>query len=150
MKTEFLWRSGSKRRVLTGVTVLALAAGGAGEQVPPNGGPPFGPPPPPPLTPPEKRVTELPAPTFPAMRPVSPLAADAPMPAADPRDLQGTWFHHQALAFRMQRDMFGVLVPYNMDGAKVLERRVMSLKNGKPYINASAICPHPVRSGSAT
>ena len=28
----------------------------------------------------------------------------------------------------MQRDMYGVSVPYNMDGAKVLARRVNSLK----------------------
>jgi hypothetical protein len=78
-----------------------------------------------------------------AVIPVPPLAAGAPMPTADPHDLQGTWYHNQTLQFRMQRDMYGVLVPYNMQGAKVLARRVTSLKNGAPYINASAICRPP-------
>jgi len=65
-----------------------------------------------------------------------------------PRD-SGSWYHNQALEFRMQRDMYGVLVPYNMAGPS-LARRVHSLKDGTPYINASAICRPPVRSGSAT
>jgi hypothetical protein len=75
--------------------------------------------------------------------PVPPLAADAPMPNADPRDLQGTWHHNQKLEFRMQRDMYGALVPYNMEGAKVLARRVISMRKGAPYINASATCRPP-------
>ena len=155
MKTELLWKSGFERVILTGVAALALAAGGVGAQAPPNGGPPAakgagGPPtfgldlpPPPPMTPAEKLVIGLPAPMPGAIFPTAPLAADAPMPTADPRDLEGTWYHNQALAFRMQRDMYGVLVPYNMDGAKVLARRVNSLKDGAPYINASAICRPP-------
>jgi hypothetical protein len=164
MMTEFLWCSGFKRLALTGVTVLALAAAGAGAQIPPRGppgaggpgGPPGGAPQapdnqavvggfgPPPLvlTPAEKLVSELPPPMPGAVFP-TPLAADAPMPSADPRDLGGTYYHNQALAFRMQRDMYGVLVPYNMAGAKVLERRVLSLKNGAPYTNASAVCRPP-------
>ena len=65
------------------------------------------------------------------------------MPSNDPHDLQGTWHHNQGLEFRMQRDMYGALVPFNMEGAKVLARRVNSLKQGTPYINASAICRPP-------
>jgi hypothetical protein len=75
--------------------------------------------------------------------PTAPVPAGAPMPNADPRDLQGTWIHNQKLEFRMQRDMYDAPVPYNMSGAKVLARRVNSLKNGAPFINASAMCRPP-------
>ncbi len=154
MRAEISWRHGLKGLALAGAAALALGAGAAGAQPsgpPPGaggpGGPPggqaFGPPPEPPMPPAENLVAELPAPTVPRMRPVPAPAADSPMPAADPRDLRGTWFHNQRLEFRMQRDMYGVSVPYNMDGAKVLARRVTSLKEGKPYINASAICRPP-------
>jgi hypothetical protein len=164
MRSEFRCRRGLKGLALGAAAALVLGAGGAGAQVPPDGAPPAargpgGPPPgappapgiqapggfgqPPPLTPVEKLVTELPPPQPGAIFPTAPLAADAPMPTADPRDLQGTWFHNQALAFRLQRDMYGALVPYNMEGAKVLARRVNSLKDGAPYINASAICRPP-------
>jgi hypothetical protein len=78
-----------------------------------------------------------------AILPVPPPGPDAPMPSPDPRDLQGTWIHNQPLAFRMQRDMYDKLAPYTMAGAKVLERRVNSLKNGAPFLNASAICRPP-------
>ena len=161
MNSKFRSRHGLKGFALAGVTALVLGAGGAVAQLPLKGAPPaavgpggppggiapggglFSPPPPPPLTQVEKLVTELPPPTFPVMRPVAPLPAGAPMPAADPRDLQGTWYHNQRLEFRMQRDMFGVLVPYNMNGAKVLARRVISMSKGKPYTNASAVCRPP-------
>ena len=152
MRTEFHRRRGLKGLAMVAAAALAFAAGGAGAQAPQAQGAPqasgsqapgaFAPPPMP-MTPADKLVSELPAPTVPGMRPVSPVPADAPMPAADPRDLRGSWYHNQALEFRMQRDMYGVLVPYNMAGAKVLARRVNSLKDGTPYINASAICRPP-------
>jgi hypothetical protein len=169
MKTAFLWRRGLKGLALAGATALAFGAGGAGAQIPPNGaapaasvpgGPPggapqapggqapgvpsqFGPPPPPPLTPAEKLVAELPPPMPGGIIPTAPVPAGAPMPSADPRDLQGTWIHNQKLEFRMQRDMYDVPVPYTMNGAKVLARRVNSLKNGAPFVNASAMCRPP-------
>jgi hypothetical protein len=165
MKTEFPWRRGLKGLALASAAALVFAAVVAGAQVPPQGGPPggppgglpggppggppggapagFSPPPPPPLPPALKLVSELPPPMPGALIPVPPLGADAPMPGADPQDLRGTWYHNQALAFRMQRDMYGNLAPYNMAGAKVIERRVNSLKNGTPYINASATCRPP-------
>jgi hypothetical protein len=95
------------------------------------------------LTPAQKIVAALPPPGPGGMPPRPPLPADAPMPSADPRDLQGTWHHNQPLQFRMQNDMYGVPAPYTMEGAKVLSRRVQSLKDGKPFINASAICRPP-------
>jgi len=167
MKTGFPWQFRLKGLSLACAAALALGAGTAVAQFPPQGAPPpgvgpggpppGGPPPgapqgpagfvgplgPPPPTPVEKLVTELPPPMPGGLIPVPPLAADAPMPAADPHDLQGTWYHNQALEFRMQRDMYGKLAPYNMNGAKVLARRVNSLKDGTPFINASAQCRPP-------
>lgn len=155
MRTEFAWRCGLKGLVVAAAAALAL---GAGAQVPPGGTPPpatggegqapeassqFGPPRAPPMTPAEKLVAELPPPMPGGRIPLPPVPAGAPMPSADPRDLQGTWVHNQSLEFRTQRDMYGVPVPYNMEGAKVLARRVNSLKNGTPYINASAQCRPP-------
>ena len=91
----------------------------------------------------DKLVTSLPPPQPGGGPPVPPVPANAPMPGADPHDLQGTWHHNQKLQFRIQRDMYGELVPYNMKGARVLERRVLSLKTGTPYINASSMCRPP-------
>lgn len=65
----------------------------------------------------------------------------APMPA--PRDFNGVWYHNQNLEFRIRRDMYGHRLPYNMHGAKTLARRVQSLDNGKPFLNASAVCRPP-------
>jgi hypothetical protein len=156
MRTQLRWQRCVKSFVLAGAAALALGAGGAHAQSQPPAGPPpgapdgqapvysqFNPPPPPPLTPTEKLVADLPPPMPGGGPPTPPLAADAPMPSADPRDLQGTWHHSQHLEFRIQRDMYGALTPYNMAGAKVLARRVNSLKNGAPYINASSICRPP-------
>lgn len=65
------------------------------------------------------------------------------MPSADPRDLQGTWVHNVPLQFRAQNDMYGEPAPFTMEGVKVLSRRINSLKEGKPFINASATCRPP-------
>jgi hypothetical protein len=170
MKTESSWQSRLKSFALAGAAAaaLSLGVGSVGAQVPPGGPPPGGPPPggpppgglppgggpppggglfnpfpAPPLSAVDKLVTELPPPMPGALIPMPAVRADAPMPSADPHDLQGTWHHNQALAFRMQRDMYGVLAPYTMAGAKVLARRVTSLKTGTPYINASATCRPP-------
>jgi len=65
------------------------------------------------------------------------------MPSADPRDFQGTWINGQRLQHRAQNDMYGAPAPYTMDGAKVISRRVKSLQDGRPFINASATCRPP-------
>lgn len=149
MRTECRCRS---LGALIVAAALLLGAAGASAQTPPGapgGGPPpagpglFGLPTQVPLTPVEKLVSELPPPMPGAILPVPPAGPDAPQPSADPRDLQGTWIHNQPLAFRMQRDLYGNLAPYTMAGAKVLARRVNSLKNGAPFLNASAICRPP-------
>ena len=108
-----------------------------------SGGPPPGVMLGPVLTPAQKLVAALPPPAPGVLPPRPPLPADAVMPSADPRDLQGTWVHNQPLLFRSQTDMYGAAAPYTMAGANVLSRRVMSLKDGKPFINASAICRPP-------
>jgi hypothetical protein len=114
-------------------------------QLPPgaSGGPPPGAPPPPMRTPAQKIVAALPPPGPGGLPPRPPLPADAVMPSADPHDLQGTWANNIPLQFRAQNDMYGEPAPYTMEGAKIISRRVNSLKDGKPYINASAICRPP-------
>ena len=103
----------------------------------------LGPPPAPELTPAEKIVASLPPPAPGGIPPHPPLPANAPMPPSDPRDFQGTWFHNLPLEFRAQKDMYGAPVPYTMEGAKIISRRVLSLKDGKPFVNASALCRPP-------
>jgi hypothetical protein len=88
-------------------------------------------------------VAALAPPAKGGLPPRPPLPADAALPSADPRDFQGTWYNRQALQFRSQNDIYGAPAPYTMEGAKVLSRRVNSLKDGKPFINASALCRPP-------
>jgi hypothetical protein len=147
---------------LAGAAVLTLTADNAFAQAPRAGGPPTGafeqrkgptlggdgPPGMQPLVPPtaaQRLVDKLPPPQSGrsvGMR-AAPIDADSPMPGPDPRDLNGTWFHNQGLEYRMQKDMYAHPVPYTDAGAKVLERRVISLSAGKPFSNASAICRPP-------
>jgi hypothetical protein len=96
-----------------------------------------------PLTEAQKLAASLPPPQMGFGGEGNPLPADTPMPGSDPRDLQGTWFHNQPLGFRIQNDMYGRPLPYTMAGAKVLERRVIALNQGKPVSNASALCRPP-------
>jgi hypothetical protein len=152
------------RRTLGTVAALLLSVSPALAQNPPGPpGPPVGPPPggqlqlppgasggPPPGAPPpvertaaQKLVAALPPPGPGGLPPRPPLPADAVLPSADPRDLQGTWANNISLQFRAQNDMYGEPAPYTMEGAKVISRRVNSLKEGKPFINASAICRPP-------
>ena len=114
-------------------------------QLPPgaSGGPPPGAPPPVERTAAQKIVAALPPPGPGGLPPRPPLPADAVMPAEDPLDLQGTWVNSLPLEFRVRNDMYGEPLPYTMEGAKVISRRVNSLKEGKPFINASAICRPP-------
>jgi hypothetical protein len=69
-----------------------------------------------------------------------PLPANAPEPSADPRNFDGTWFPEGMLEFQIKRDMFGNKTPFTPAGQKVMDRRVDSLKQGTPYLNASAKC----------
>lgn len=98
----------------------------------------------PPLSPVEKMVDNLKASRMPRTDRVRPpLPADAPMPSADPRDFSGTWMHLDALIFRNLKDMYGLDIPFNEAGIKVLTRRIDGNAAGTPYINASAICRPP-------
>lgn len=74
------------------------------------------------------------APTMP------PVPADAPQPAPDPRDFNGVWYHQAPLQHQIRTDMFGNKTPYNAAGKKVRDRRIQSLRDGTPFINASTRC----------
>jgi len=69
-----------------------------------------------------------------------PLPANAPQPSPDPRNFEGVWYHDDPLVYYMGSDMFGNPLPFTPEGRKVTQRRVDGIKNGKPYINASAYC----------
>ena len=69
-----------------------------------------------------------------------PLPANAPQPSPDPRNFEGTWFHEDSLVFYMGADMFGNPLSYTPMGRKVTQRRVDGIRNGTPYVNASAYC----------
>jgi len=95
------------------------------------------------LTPAQEIVAALPPPQGGGLPPRPPLPANAIMPSADPRDFQGTWMNSQQLQHRAQNDMYGAAAPYTIEGAKVISRRVQSLQDGRPFINASATCRPP-------
>jgi hypothetical protein len=101
------------------------AVGGPPPGLPPGGGPPG-------AGPPGGDAASLLA--------LPPLPADAPQPAPDPRNFDGTWDHETPLLFQITTDMFGYNTPFNEAGRKVMQRRVNSLKTGTPFINASALC----------
>jgi hypothetical protein len=95
------------------------------------------------LTDAQKIVAALSPPMKGIVFPQPPVPADAPMPAADPRDFQGVWYHDQPLEVRIQKDMYGWEPPVSMAGAQVISRRVKSAEIGKPFANASAKCLPP-------
>ena len=95
------------------------------------------------LTPTQKIVQALRPPNSGALFPLKPLGPNDPLPSPNPRDLSGTWNHNQALQPRIQKDMFGRLLPYTLAGAAVLARRVNADTASKPYLNASAECRPP-------
>lgn len=69
-----------------------------------------------------------------------PLPAGAPMPSPDPRNLDGVWYHIANLQFQIGHDALDYRVPFNVAGRKVMNRRLKSVSDGMPYINASARC----------
>ena len=68
------------------------------------------------------------------------LPPGSPEPSPDPRNFDGGWRHDSELVFQNTKDMFGHKLPYTDAGRKVINRRVMSFKNGTPFINASSKC----------
>jgi len=71
---------------------------------------------------------------------IPPVPAGAPQPSPNPRDFDGVWYHQGALEHQIRSDMFGYKTPYNEAGKKVKDRRVQSLRDGMPFINASSRC----------
>jgi hypothetical protein len=69
-----------------------------------------------------------------------PYPTNAPEPSADPRDFNGVYIHGSLLDFQISEDMYGYTTPFNDAGKAVMARRVKSLKDGTPFLNASAKC----------
>lgn len=97
----------------------------------------------PPLTDAQQVVAALPVSPMAAMAEPFPLRSDARRSSADPRDFSGVWFHDLSLHGRILRDMHGKLIPFTMEGARVLERRFKADKAGRPYQNGAALCRPP-------
>jgi hypothetical protein len=73
-----------------------------------------------------------------------PLPPNAPKPPADPRNLEGTWFHDQLLETRILTDMYRNPLPLSATGQRVRADRVSATYVKKlPYANASAECIPP-------
>lgn len=97
----------------------------------------------PPLTEAQKIAAALPVSPMAAMAEPFPLRSDARRSSPDPRDFSGVWFHDLSLHGRILRDMHGKLIPFTMEGARVLERRFKADKAGRPYQNGAALCRPP-------
>jgi hypothetical protein len=75
-----------------------------------------------------------------------PLAADAPKPSSDPRNLEGAWAKDQPAIARVEWDVYGNDVPFTPLGRSIRDRRVKSTYvDGKPYSNASGECRPPAQ-----
>ena len=72
----------------------------------------------------------------------TPEPPNAPQPSSDPRNLEGAWVHTAALVFNINEDIAGLRPPYNPRGHKLLARRLKSIADSKPFLNASSTC-HP-------
>lgn len=128
---RLMTQGGGKLRHAGWSVLLAMVVGLAAAQAPPPGGrPPGG-------GPPGANPGEGGPPPFGA---TPPLPANAPQPSPDPRNFDGSWYHSGRLVPLITTDMFGSTVPLNSLGRKVVNRRLKSLKDGTPFINASARC----------
>jgi hypothetical protein len=114
--------------MLSAVTAIAQPAGG-----PPGGGPggPGGAPGGATAGPEDPMIPNLPA--------------NAPQPTSDPRDFSGVWYHVDSLDFQIKAEPYDEnrSIPFNDLGKQVIDRRVKSLADHTPYVNASALCYPP-------
>jgi len=126
---------------------LALASTAFAQAPPPGGpgGPPGGAPPAPPV---DHSFDDLKLPPngvglggiFPPL--ATPVPPNAPQPSPDPRNLEGAWVHTQSLVFSINQDIDGIRPPYTPRAHKLLAKRLKSIADSKPFINASSTC-HP-------
>jgi len=141
-------------RVATLSLTLALAlASTAIAQAPPGvlGGPPGGGPPGggPPIPPVDHSFDDLKlSPNaiggvshFPWLS--TPEPPNAPQPSPDPHNLEGGWVHNSGLVFNINQDIDGMRPPYNPRGHKLLAKRLKSIADSKPFLNASSTCRPP-------
>jgi hypothetical protein len=70
------------------------------------------------------------------------LPADAPQPSSDPHDFTGTWVHGDLLDGQIKTEPYDEnrSVPFNDLGKQVMDRRLKSLTDRTPYVNASTLC----------
>jgi hypothetical protein len=68
------------------------------------------------------------------------LSDKAPQPAADPRNLEGVWYHFGGLQSRILRDLYGTRLPYTEEARKILKHRRELENAGKPLTNAASKC----------
>jgi len=140
----------SPLRAVTLTLALALASTALAQAPPPGvlGGPPVGAggPPPPPidhsfddLIPSANAIGR--GGVFPLL--AMPLPPNSPQPASDPHNLEGTWVHTQSLTFLIDHDIDGMRPPYNPRGHRLLAKRLKSIADSKPFLNASSTCRPP-------
>ena len=72
----------------------------------------------------------------------TPVPPNAPQPSSDPHNLEGAWVHTQSLSFNINQDIDGMRPPYNPRGHRLLAKRLKSIADSKPFLNASSTC-HP-------
>ena len=72
-----------------------------------------------------------------------PEPANAPQPSSDPRNLEGAWVHTASLSFFIDKDIAGLRPPYNARGHHLLAKRLKSIADSKPFLNASSTCRPP-------
>jgi hypothetical protein len=68
------------------------------------------------------------------------LSDKAPQPAADPRNLEGVWYHFGSRTQGIVRDLYGARVAYTEKGRKILNHRREMEKAGTPLTNPASRC----------
>lgn len=129
---------------LWGVLVAIMVAGPALAQ----GGPPPGAPPgggPPPVGKDDSNAGALPFSDEEVIRNIlPPLPADAPKPATDLRNFEGTWVHNQVTVRKAERGLYAERVPFTPLAKNVRDNRAAGARGETaPFTNASAECRPP-------
>lgn len=73
--------------------------------------------------------------------PTPPPAPGLGDPSDDPHDLGGSWYGDQFIpAFEIMTDMYGDKVPFNEVGRRIMDRRLLAMDQGKPFVSPSILC----------
>jgi hypothetical protein len=68
------------------------------------------------------------------------LSDKAPRPAADPRNVEGVWYHTGGMTARILRDIYGARLPYTDEGRATLKHRREMENAGTPLTNPASRC----------